>query len=223
MPWFPDFVAAAEQARRLTRTAGQADPVAQYLTALSTGHAGALEAAWPGEVVIYDPRAARSAAPCGCGASSGRIERGWPSATPPPRRWRRRVPGRAGRRRTGGASGPRRRGCALAAGRRRRISGRSIRGVPHVLQPAGRSTATAPSGHPSSSRRTLILVTWSAGTRRPWTLATSTRSSAPSRGRVLPRAHRGRRLPLRHSRAAHVLLRVLSRRRHRSAALRRDR
>ena len=28
MPWFPDFVAAAELARRETRAAGQADPVA---------------------------------------------------------------------------------------------------------------------------------------------------------------------------------------------------
>src|SRR3954447_7016653 len=57
MPWFPDFAAAAEQARRLTRTAGQADPVAQYFTALSTGHPAGLERVWPGQVVIYDPRA----------------------------------------------------------------------------------------------------------------------------------------------------------------------
>jgi len=31
MPWFPDFVAAAELARRKIRAAGQADPVAAYL------------------------------------------------------------------------------------------------------------------------------------------------------------------------------------------------
>jgi ketosteroid isomerase-like protein len=57
MPWFPDFVAAAELARRRTRTAAHADPVAQYFTALTGGDARALEAVWPGEVVIYDPRA----------------------------------------------------------------------------------------------------------------------------------------------------------------------
>ena len=34
MPWFPDFVAAAELARREIGDAGHADPVAQYLTAL---------------------------------------------------------------------------------------------------------------------------------------------------------------------------------------------
>lgn len=57
MPWFPDFVSAVELARRQTRAAGQADPVAQYLTALSQGDTHVLETVWPGEVVIYDPRA----------------------------------------------------------------------------------------------------------------------------------------------------------------------
>jgi ketosteroid isomerase-like protein len=57
MPWFPEFVAAAELARREIRAAGQADPVAQYLTALDKGDAHTLETVWPGEVVIYDPRA----------------------------------------------------------------------------------------------------------------------------------------------------------------------
>src|SRR5438874_2103859 len=57
MPWFPDFVAAAELARREVRAAGQADPVAQYFTALTEGDAHALETVWPGKVVIYDPRA----------------------------------------------------------------------------------------------------------------------------------------------------------------------
>jgi hypothetical protein len=37
MPWFPDFIGAAELARRQTRAAGQADPVAQYITALNKG------------------------------------------------------------------------------------------------------------------------------------------------------------------------------------------
>ncbi len=57
MPWFPDFANAAELARRQTRTAGQADPVGQYFTALNKGDTRALETVWPGEVVIYDPRA----------------------------------------------------------------------------------------------------------------------------------------------------------------------
>ena len=57
MPWFPDFISAAELARRQTRAAGQADPVAQYLSALSKGDTHALETVWPGEVVVYDPRA----------------------------------------------------------------------------------------------------------------------------------------------------------------------
>jgi ketosteroid isomerase-like protein len=57
MPWFPDFVSAVELARSQTRAAGQADPVAQHLTALSRGDTHVLETVWPGEVVIYDPRA----------------------------------------------------------------------------------------------------------------------------------------------------------------------
>jgi hypothetical protein len=56
MPWFPDFISAAELARKERRDAGQADPVAQYLTALSNGDTHALENVWPGEVVVYDPR-----------------------------------------------------------------------------------------------------------------------------------------------------------------------
>jgi ketosteroid isomerase-like protein len=57
MPWFPDFVAAVELARLQTRVAGQTDPIGQYFTALDNGDSRALEAAWPGELVIYDPRA----------------------------------------------------------------------------------------------------------------------------------------------------------------------
>ena len=57
MPWFPDFTSAVELARLQTRTAGQADPVAQYFAALNEGDPRALETVWPGEVVIYDPRA----------------------------------------------------------------------------------------------------------------------------------------------------------------------
>ena len=57
MPWFPEFTSAVELARRQTRAAGRADPVAQYFTALNNGDTRALETVWPGEVVIYDPRA----------------------------------------------------------------------------------------------------------------------------------------------------------------------
>src|SRR3954452_1056505 len=57
MPWFPDFTNAVELARRETRAAGLADPAMQYLRALNEGDAGVLETVWPGEVVVYDPRA----------------------------------------------------------------------------------------------------------------------------------------------------------------------
>jgi ketosteroid isomerase-like protein len=57
MPWFPEFASAVELARRQVRTAGQADPVAQYLTALDDGDPAELEDVWPGEVVVHDPRA----------------------------------------------------------------------------------------------------------------------------------------------------------------------
>src|SRR5579871_3429935 len=57
MPWFPDFTSAVELARKQTRTAGLADPVGQFFTALNNGDTRVLETVWPGEVVIYDPRA----------------------------------------------------------------------------------------------------------------------------------------------------------------------
>jgi len=57
MPWFPDFSSAVELARRETRAAGRADPVGQYFTALNEGDAHALETAWPGDIVVHDPRA----------------------------------------------------------------------------------------------------------------------------------------------------------------------
>jgi ketosteroid isomerase-like protein len=57
MPWFPEFTSAVQLARRQTRAAGQADPVAQYFTALNKGDTHILENVWPGEVVIYDPKA----------------------------------------------------------------------------------------------------------------------------------------------------------------------
>src|SRR3954469_9219649 len=57
MPWFPEFVSAVELARRETRQAGLDDPVAAYFHALSRGDTHALETVWPGDVVVYDPRA----------------------------------------------------------------------------------------------------------------------------------------------------------------------
>ncbi len=57
MPWLPDFVSAVELARVQTRDAALADPAASYLQALSRGETRDLEAAWPGKVVVYDPRA----------------------------------------------------------------------------------------------------------------------------------------------------------------------
>ena len=56
MPWFPEYVTAVELARRDARAVGQADPVAQYVRALQRGDTGELETAWPGEVVVADPR-----------------------------------------------------------------------------------------------------------------------------------------------------------------------
>ena len=57
MPWFPDFVGAAELARGQTRAAGRADPVGQYFAALHDGDPADLETVWPGAVVVHDPRA----------------------------------------------------------------------------------------------------------------------------------------------------------------------
>jgi hypothetical protein len=57
MPWFPDFASALELVRSEARAEGLADPVAQYLTALNARDSHALETVWPGEVVVYDPRA----------------------------------------------------------------------------------------------------------------------------------------------------------------------
>jgi limonene-1,2-epoxide hydrolase len=57
MPWFPEFSTAIELARRDARARDQADPVAQYLQALDDGGSAALERAWPGQIVVHDPRA----------------------------------------------------------------------------------------------------------------------------------------------------------------------
>jgi ketosteroid isomerase-like protein len=59
MPWFPDFVGAVELVRRKAIAESQADPIGQYLIALEEGDPDALESVWPGDVVVYDPRAGR--------------------------------------------------------------------------------------------------------------------------------------------------------------------
>jgi len=56
MPWFPDFVAAAELARKQTRDDGLQDPAMHYLDALNGGDAHLLEQVWPGDVVVHDPK-----------------------------------------------------------------------------------------------------------------------------------------------------------------------
>ena len=57
MPWFPEFASAAQLAREEVRAEGLADPVGDLLAALREGDPRILEAVWPGEIVIYDPRA----------------------------------------------------------------------------------------------------------------------------------------------------------------------
>jgi ketosteroid isomerase-like protein len=57
MPWFPDFTSAVELARQQTQTAGRADPVKEYFAVLNSGDAEELETVWPGEVIVYDPKA----------------------------------------------------------------------------------------------------------------------------------------------------------------------
>jgi hypothetical protein len=57
MPWLPDFVSAVQLVRRQTRDSAHADPVAQYVATLNAGDTRPVEDAWPGEVVVNDPRA----------------------------------------------------------------------------------------------------------------------------------------------------------------------
>src|SRR5215472_8536361 len=56
MPWFPEFTSALELARGERRAQGRADPVGQYVAALTNADTRAWETAWPGQVVVYDPR-----------------------------------------------------------------------------------------------------------------------------------------------------------------------
>ena len=176
MPWFPEFTSAVELARRQTRAAGQADPVAQYFTALNKGDAHALETVWPGEVVIYDPRAGEirghkqlrrfvSQNQSWLAERHARIETVASTV----------VGGRAvvellahlDRRRAG---------TGLAGGGRRRIPRRLGRWCSAPTAANGRSTDGATSGLPSSSPGTPAPVMSSAATRPRWTLVTPKRS-----------------------------------------------
>ena len=162
-------------------TAGHVDPVTEYLTCLDRRETPrALETVWPGEVVVYDPRAGEVRGHRQLRRfvkqNQARLAERHAST-----RDRRLDDGRrAGGRRAAGAiwtAGRAGRG-ALAAGRRRRVTRRSVGGVPHLLQPvAGRRTAPHQAAHPRR-RATPIRVTWSVATRRPSTPATPTRSSS---------------------------------------------
>ena len=97
MPWFPDFIAAAELARREIRAAGRADPVAQYLTALDDGRR---RTPWRrrGRATSWSttPVPVRSAATGSCDGSSRRTTSSLAGAPRQrPRPWRR--PARVGR------------------------------------------------------------------------------------------------------------------------------
>ena len=154
MPWFPDFVSAVELARRQTRAAGQADPVAQYLTALNEGDTHALETVWPGEVVVYDPR-----------AGEVRGHRQLRQFVRQNQAWLAERHARietVASTRVGGRAvvellahlDARRAGAGLAGGGRRRVSRRPVGGVPHLLQPvAGRRTAPRPASDPRARAR----------------------------------------------------------------------
>ena len=224
MPWFPDFTSAVELARRQTQAAGHADPVAQYFAALNQGDTRVLETVWPGEVVVYDPRA---------GEIRGHKElREFVSTQPVvlrraarPDRDRGLHRGRrAGRGGTAGPPDPRRAGSGLARRGRRRISRRPVGGVPHLLQPVAGRRATPPqAAHPRARgrgpgrRRRPLPGRAGRGRRR------GDRGHLRA-GRVLPRADRPAQRPPRRPRAPLVLRCALQRgRRYRAGALRRDR
>ena len=59
MPWLPEFTSAVELARRELVRAERADPVAQYLAAVTRGESRDLESVWSGQVLVLDPRAGR--------------------------------------------------------------------------------------------------------------------------------------------------------------------
>ncbi len=90
MPWFPDFARCRRRSRASRRTTpGQADPAAQYFDALEHGDLDALEAVWPGQVVVYDPRAGEVRGHRHLREFVRHNQSGWPSGTPASRPSRR--------------------------------------------------------------------------------------------------------------------------------------
>ena len=176
MPWFPDFASAVELARRQTRAAGQADPVGQYFTALNQGDTHVLETVWPGEVVVYDPRAGE--------VRGHRQLRQFVSRN---QSWLAERHARIETVASTVAGGRavvellahldrRRAGTGLAGGGRRRVPRRPVGGVPHLLQPvAGRRAAPPPAARYSGPAPSAP-VTSSAATRPRWRPATPRRS-----------------------------------------------
>ena len=224
MPWFPDFASAVELARRQTRAAGQADPVAQYFAALNKGDTRALETVWPGEVVIYDPRAGE--------IRGHRQLRRFVSQN---QSWlterHARIETVASTSRTGG---PWWRCWRTWQATRGNWPGRSrsspnppttVGGVPHLLQPvAGRrdgATCGRPSSSPGAARPGDVVGRYQAALAAGDTeaIVSAFEPDGYYREPIGPHySHRGtRELPL-------VLHQVLQRgRRHRPPALRRDR
>ena len=224
MPWFPDFVSAVELVRGQTRAAGLADPVGQYFTALNEGDTHALETVWPGEVVVYDPRAGEirghrqlrrfvSQNQSWLAERHARIETvastilGGRAVV----ELLAHLAGTSGNWRGRWRSSPNRR--------------TNCRWCSAPIAANGQSTGGATSGLPSSRPGTSTPVMSSAATRPHWRRATPKRQSSTfAAGRVLPRAHRPAPHPPRRCRASLVLHQALQRRRwHRPAALRGDR
>ena len=150
MPWFPEFASAAQLAREEVRADGLADPVGEFLAALREGDPRILEAVWPGEIVIYDPRAGevrghkqvREFISRNLSWLAGLHARAETVAAT-------RSAGRAvvellARH---GSRGP---GAGVAAGGRGRVRRRPVGGLPHLLQPVAGRRAAAPQARPSS-------------------------------------------------------------------------
>ena len=144
MPWFPEFASAAQLAREEVRADGLADPVGEFLAALREGDPRILETVWPGEIVIYDPRA-------------GEV-RGHKQVREFIRRNLSWLAGLHARAETVAATRSagravvellarldhERPGAGVAGGGRGRVRRRPVGGLPHLLQPVAGRRAAAP-------------------------------------------------------------------------------
>ena len=148
MPWFPDFVGAIELAKQQTRSRGQADPVAEYFGALQSGARPRPGNGVAGRRGDLKPGAGEVRGHHQLGSSSGRINRGWLGFTRPSRRWLQPHVGPCRRRAPGASGGLRREGRGMAHRRGRRVAGRVLSAVPHLLQPmAGRRETASATAH----------------------------------------------------------------------------